>query len=106
MTSNRMFGVAIAEAPARYDRLSRIEGLETVGVALHIGSQIRDVAPLQVAYDRIGSLVRELRARGHGITRVDLCGGLGFPTSSMTWSRRSTPMLRWSRRSRAAEMSR
>ena len=73
------FGVAIADAPAMYDRLSRLDGLDLVGVALHIGSQLDDLAPLEVAYERIGSLVIDLRARGHGITRVDLGGGLGIP---------------------------
>ena len=73
------FGAAIADAPAMYDRLSRLGGLDLVGVALHIGSQLHDLAPLEAAYERIGSLVIDLRARGHGITRVDLGGGLGIP---------------------------
>jgi diaminopimelate decarboxylase len=73
------FGVAIADVPAMYDRLSRLEGLDLVGVALHIGSQLRDLAPLEEAYDRIGCLVADLRARGHVVSRVDLGGGLGIP---------------------------
>ena len=73
------FGVAIADVPAMYDRLSQLEGLDLVGVALHIGSQLRDLAPLEEAYDRIGCLVADLRARGHVISRVDLGGGLGIP---------------------------
>jgi diaminopimelate decarboxylase len=71
--------VAIADAPKMYDRLSRIDGLNLVGVALHIGSQLRDLAPLKAAYDRTGRLVAELRAYGHDIARVDLGGGLGIP---------------------------
>jgi diaminopimelate decarboxylase len=73
------FGVDIADAPAMYDRLSQHDGLDLVGVALHIGSQLRDLAPLEAAYRRIGGLVRELRSRGHRISRVDLGGGLGIP---------------------------
>ncbi len=73
------FGVAIADVPAMYDRLSRLDGLDLVGVALHIGSQLRDLAPLEEAYDRIGQLVADLRARGHVVGRVDLGGGLGIP---------------------------
>jgi diaminopimelate decarboxylase len=73
------FGVAIADAPKMYDRLSRIDGLNLVGVALHIGSQLRDLAPLKAAYDGTGRLVAELRAYGHDIARVDLGGGLGIP---------------------------
>lgn len=72
------FGVDIAGAPDMYDRLARLDGLDLQGLALHIGSQISDLAPLETAYRRIGALVHELRARGHTITRVDLGGGLGI----------------------------
>jgi diaminopimelate decarboxylase len=48
-------------------------------VALHIGSQFRDLAPLEEAYYRIGRLVANLCARGHVVDRVDLGGGLGIP---------------------------
>ena len=73
------FGVATADAPDMFDRLARLKGLDLHGVALHIGSQLGDLAPLEAAYRRIGLLVAELRARGHAITRVDLGGGLGIP---------------------------
>jgi diaminopimelate decarboxylase len=73
------FGVQIADAPAMYDRLSRLDGLDLAGVALHIGSQLRDLAPLKAAYSRVGELVAELRVHGHAVTRVDLGGGLGIP---------------------------
>ena len=73
------FGVGITDVPAMYDRLSRHDGLDLQGVALHIGSQLSDLAPLEKAYARIGELIGELRARGHTITHVDLGGGLGIP---------------------------
>ncbi len=72
------FGIDMIRAADMYDRLARCDGLDLRGVALHIGSQISDLAPLQAAYRRIGALVLELRARGHAITRVDLGGGLGI----------------------------
>ncbi|WP_375291940.1 diaminopimelate decarboxylase [Qipengyuania sp.] len=71
------FGVDIADAPDIYARLVQLDGLDLQGIALHIGSQISDLTPLEAAYRRIGALVFELRARGHTITRVDLGGGLG-----------------------------
>jgi diaminopimelate decarboxylase len=49
------------------------------GVALHIGSQLFDLDPLEAAYGRIGQLVADLRGMGHKIERVDLGGGLGVP---------------------------
>ena len=71
------FGVAIGEAAAVYDRLSALDGLNLRGIAVHIGSQITDLGPLEQAYARIGQLLATLRERGHVITHVDLGGGLG-----------------------------
>jgi len=73
------FGVPISEARAIFDRLARRPGLDLRGIAIHIGSQMNTLAPLEAAYKRIGELVAELRAAGHAISRVDLGGGLGVP---------------------------
>ncbi|MFA5962642.1 MAG: diaminopimelate decarboxylase [Sphingomonas sp.] len=73
------FGVAIDQAVAMYGRLAARPGLNMRGVAIHIGSQLLDITPLEAAYARIGELVAELRAAGHTIERVDLGGGLGVP---------------------------
>lgn len=73
------FGVAIDRAPAIFDRLAKRPGMNLRGVAIHIGSQLKTLAPLEAAYKRIGELVAQLRAAGHTITHVDLGGGLGVP---------------------------
>jgi diaminopimelate decarboxylase len=73
------FGVPISEARAIFDRLASRPGLDLRGVAIHIGSQMSTLAPLEAAYKRIGELLAELRAAGHAINRVDLGGGLGVP---------------------------
>ena len=73
------FGIPIDQAPAMYARLAALPGLEMRGVAIHIGSQLADLAPLEAAYIRVGELVATLRAAGHTVTRVDLGGGLGVP---------------------------
>ena len=73
------FGVAIADAAAIYRRLARLPGLDLRGLALHIGSQLHALDPLERAYRRIGDLVATLRADGHLVDRVDLGGGLGIP---------------------------
>ncbi|UZK68868.1 diaminopimelate decarboxylase [Sphingomonas sp. S1-29] len=73
------FGVAIDQAPAMFDRLAKEPGLNLRGVAVHIGSQLADLAPLERAFERVGQLVAELRAAGHAISHVDLGGGLGVP---------------------------
>ncbi|WP_183944601.1 diaminopimelate decarboxylase [Sphingomonas sp. BK580] len=71
------FGVPIDQAPAMFARLAELPGLSLEGVAIHIGSQLFDLAPLEAAYRRVGELVATLRAAGHRVTRVDLGGGLG-----------------------------
>ena len=73
------FGVGIDVAPEIFDRLARLPGLKLRGIALHIGSQLTSLAPLEAAFERVGRLVADLRAAGHSITHVDLGGGLGVP---------------------------
>ena len=71
------FGVAIGDAPAIYARLAGLPGLKMRGVALHIGSSLPVLDPLEEAFTRMGRLVADLRAAGQIVTHVDLGGGLG-----------------------------
>ena len=71
------FGVAIGEAPAIYARLAVLPGLNMRGVALHIGSALPTIDPLEEAFIRMGRLVNDLRRAGQQVTHVDLGGGLG-----------------------------
>jgi diaminopimelate decarboxylase len=73
------FGVPLDMAGGIFARLSALPGLAMKGVALHIGSQLFDLSPLEVAYGKIGALVASLRGEGFAIDRVDLGGGLGVP---------------------------
>jgi len=50
-----------------------------VGVDVHIGSQLTELAPFADAFARVAALVGALRAQGHAIRRIDLGGGLGIP---------------------------
>jgi diaminopimelate decarboxylase len=72
------FGIDIREVAALYDRARDLANLKPVGVAVHIGSQITELAPYRAAYDRVAELVGELRRRGHEISRIDLGGGIGI----------------------------
>ena len=47
--ADNKFGVPIDEAPGIYSRLSSLPGLDMRGVAVHIGSQLSDLAPLEKA---------------------------------------------------------
>ncbi|WP_414901281.1 diaminopimelate decarboxylase [Sphingomonas flavalba] len=77
--SDNKFGIPYAAAPAAYTRAAALPGLHVQGVAVHIGSQLTDLAPLEAAFDRIGALIATLRGAGHAITTADLGGGLGVP---------------------------
>lgn len=73
------FGIPLMRAREVYAELAQLEGLDLRGVAVHIGSQLADLEPLETAFAKIGRLIADLRAAGHTITHVDLGGGLGVP---------------------------
>ena len=73
------FGVAYNEAEALYAHAAALPGLDPVGIALHIGSQILSMTPYRAAYARTADLVRALRAAGQRVQVVDCGGGLGIP---------------------------
>jgi diaminopimelate decarboxylase len=72
------FGVDIDEAPAAYRLAADLPGIEPVGLAVHIGSQLVDLAPFRNAFERVGELVIELRGEGLPVHRLDLGGGVGI----------------------------
>lgn len=78
MASNK-FGIAIAEAVEIYRRAADLPNLAIHGVAVHIGSQLTSLDPLENAFSRVDELIRALRSAGHEIQVADLGGGLGVP---------------------------
>jgi diaminopimelate decarboxylase len=77
--SENKFGIAYDRAAAAYAMARELPGLQASGVAVHIGSQLTDLKPLEAAFERIGALIGDLRAQGHDIEVADLGGGLGIP---------------------------
>ncbi|HRK71358.1 MAG TPA: diaminopimelate decarboxylase [Micropepsaceae bacterium] len=73
------FGVPMADVLTLAARAREWPQIDLAGLAVHIGSQITDLSPLEDAFTRIRALAISLRAAGHGITRIDLGGGLGVP---------------------------
>jgi diaminopimelate decarboxylase len=73
------FGIAFGEAVDAYGRIAALRGLAVQGVAVHIGSQLTSLEPLERAFTRVGDLIGQLRAAGHDIRVADLGGGLGVP---------------------------
>lgn len=77
--SENKFGIPIAKAPAVYAMAAGLPGIKVVGIDVHIGSQLTDLEPFRLAYEKVRELTLRLRAEGHDIRRVDLGGGLGIP---------------------------
>ncbi len=77
--ADNKFGVPIDQAGQIFGKLAHSPGVNMRGVAVHIGSQLADIAPLERAFEKLGELVKSLRGAGHNITHVDLGGGLGVP---------------------------
>jgi len=73
------FGIPISKARAVYAQAANLPGLKVVGIDVHIGSQLTELAPFEAAFLKVAELTEQLRADGHTITRLDLGGGLGIP---------------------------
>jgi diaminopimelate decarboxylase len=73
------FGVGADEALALYARAAAHSHVRAKGLAVHIGSQIRTLAPLRAAFSTLRTLAERLRANGLPVERLDLGGGLGVP---------------------------
>jgi diaminopimelate decarboxylase len=73
------FGIPISRAREVYAHAATLPGIGVRGVDMHIGSQITDLAPFDLAFTLIADFVRVLRADGHAIEHIDLGGGLGIP---------------------------
>ncbi len=79
--SENKFGIPISRAREVYAMAAKMPGLKVIGIDVHIGSQLTELAPFEAAYRKVAELTEVLRADGHEITRLDLGGGLGIPYS-------------------------
>ncbi|SLN50734.1 diaminopimelate decarboxylase [Ruegeria meonggei] len=77
--SENKFGIPIARASEVYAHAASLPGLEVIGIDVHIGSQLTELEPFELAYNKVAELTERLRAEGHNIRRLDLGGGLGIP---------------------------
>jgi len=77
--SENKFGIPIAQARRVYAAAAAMDGIDVVGVDVHIGSQLTDLEPFHAAFLKVRDLTENLRQDGHNIRRLDLGGGLGIP---------------------------
>ncbi|MBI1987905.1 MAG: diaminopimelate decarboxylase [Nitrospinae bacterium] len=73
------FGFDIRSALQEYRVARQLPHLEIVGIHIHIGSQIVEIAPFRDAFDRVISFIADLKREGIAIRYLDLGGGLGIP---------------------------
>jgi len=72
------FGVEIERAPDILRRGRALPGIEVVGVQSHIGSQMRDLEPVDGAVAALVGLTQRLIAEGFRLDSIDIGGGLGI----------------------------
>jgi len=77
--SENKFGIPIAGARDVYARAAKMDGIDVVGIDVHIGSQLTQLDPFEQAFTKVAELTETLRADGINIRRLDLGGGLGIP---------------------------
>ncbi|MDZ4735543.1 MAG: diaminopimelate decarboxylase [Rhodospirillaceae bacterium] len=83
------FGIEPERACELYAAMRNMRGIAIGGIAVHIGSQLMDIAPYRAAFARVADLTGDLIAAGIPIQSVDLGGGLGInygkdPAPSLT----------------------
>ncbi len=78
-TADNKFGIPAGMVMEAYGIARSLPGIDVTGVAVHIGSQLTDLQPLEAAFKRLGELIAGLRAEGANIRIADLGGGLGVP---------------------------
>jgi diaminopimelate decarboxylase len=75
------FGLPFDQAFELYVKTQKSSSLKALGISLHIGSQIFDMAVLKEAVEKSIALAKELREAGVELEILDVGGGLGVDYS-------------------------
>jgi diaminopimelate decarboxylase len=76
-TYENKFGIQFELVEDVYARAAQLKNLRLRGVEMHIGSQLTDVAPFEMAVQKISPLAKTLLAK-YGIEFLSIGGGLGI----------------------------
>ncbi len=76
-TYENKFGIAFEQIAGVYARAAKLKNLRLRGLQMHIGSQLTDVKPFQLAVQKVIPLVEQLKAK-HGIEFFSIGGGVGI----------------------------
>ena len=76
-TYENKFGIAFEQVEGVYARARRLKNLRLRGIQMHIGSQLTEVKPYELAVKKMLPLAQKLAAR-HGFEFFSIGGGLGI----------------------------
>ncbi len=76
-TYENKFGIAFEEIAGVYARASKMKNLRLRGLQMHIGSQLTDVKPFELAVKKVVPLVQAFKAK-YGIEFFSIGGGVGI----------------------------
>lgn len=76
--SENKFGIPLATAREVYHRAARLPNLKIMGMDVHIGSQICELAPFEQAFGVAAQFIRALKSDEIHLQHIDVGGGLGI----------------------------
>ncbi|MFH1784070.1 MAG: diaminopimelate decarboxylase [bacterium] len=94
------FGISINHALDSYSKASEMDGIEIVGIQVHLGSQITTISPFVEALQKVLKLAHALGDMGIELKYIDLGGGLGVtykderPPGPQDLARELLPMIK------------
>jgi len=72
------FGIDLGHIQDTVKLAMDLPGISLEGLAVHIGSQLTDIAPYRAAFEKLTALYRDLHGQGVPLRRLDFGGGLGI----------------------------
>jgi diaminopimelate decarboxylase len=76
-TYQNKFGIALEEIPGVYGRAARLKHLRWRGIQMHLGSQLTEVEPFELAVRKVAPLARQLAAK-YPLEFFSIGGGIGI----------------------------
>ncbi|MDC0074520.1 diaminopimelate decarboxylase [Alphaproteobacteria bacterium] len=80
-TAENKFGIGWLQAREVFNNAKNMNHLNINGIAIHIGSQLLDLSPLDKAFEKVREYIKILYEDGINIKNIDLGGGIGVSYS-------------------------
>ncbi len=72
------FGIPLKKVKSIYKKYKNYTMINIVGISVHIGSQIENIAPYKEAFNKVRSEIVDLKNLGFDVSVIDLGGGIGI----------------------------